>query len=168
VKTLSFCSFFDYYLALSTGRICRIKELCGEWWFELWGFALTVNIKKMSPPSPASDDSAIVTVTDVARAAGVSVSTVSRIVNGSARVSADKRLAVEAMIARMGFRPNLHARSLKMGRSMTIGMLAQDIESPFFTRVIRGIEEAFRGAVMPRSLSADTGTRRKNSNESAY
>ena len=50
------------------------------------------------------------------------------------------------MIARMGFRPNLHARSLKMGRSMTIGMLAQDIESPFFTRVIRGIEEGLQGS----------------------
>ena len=50
------------------------------------------------------------------------------------------------MIARMGFHPNLHARSLKMGRSMTIGMLAQDIESPFFTRVIRGIEEGLQGS----------------------
>ena len=116
-------------------------------WFEIRGFSLTVNTKKASPPSPDfSDDSSIVTVTDVARAAGVSVSTVSRIVNGSARVSADKRKAVEAMIARMGFRPNLHARSLKMGRSMTIGMLAQDIESPFFTRVIRGIEEGLQGS----------------------
>lgn len=105
-----------------------------------------VKTKNKPPPSRSQDDSSIVTVTDVARAAGVSVSTVSRIVNGSARVSADKRQAVEAMISRMGFRPNLHARSLKMGRSMTIGMLAQDIESPFFTRVIRGIEEGIQGS----------------------
>ena len=93
-----------------------------------------------------SDESPVVTVTDVAREAGVSVSTVSRIVNGTARVAVDKRLAVEAAIARMDFRPNLHARSLKMGRSMTIGMLAQDVESPFFTRVIRGIEDGLKGS----------------------
>ena len=93
-----------------------------------------------------SDASPVVTVTDVAREAGVSVSTVSRIVNGTARVAVDKRLAVEAAIARMDFRPNLHARSLKMGRSMTIGMLAQDVESPFFTRVIRGIEDGLKGS----------------------
>lgn len=100
------------------------------------------------PPSYAAriGETPIVTVTDVAREAGVSVSTVSRIINGTARVADDKRLAVEAVIARMDFRPNLHARSLKMGRSMTIGMLAQDIESPFFTRVIRGIEDTIKGS----------------------
>ena len=93
-----------------------------------------------------STDQPIVTVTDVAREAGVSVSTVSRIVNGTARVTDAKRQAVETAIARTGFHPNLHARSLKLGTSMTIGMLAQDIESPFFTRVIRGIEEGLEGS----------------------
>jgi LacI family transcriptional regulator len=102
----------------------------------------SMSTENRSNPEAAS----VVTVTDVAREAGVSVSTVSRIVNGTARVAVDKRLAVEAAIARMDFRPNLHARSLKMGRSMTIGMLAQDIESPFFTRVIRGIEEGLKGS----------------------
>ena len=81
---------------------------------------------------------------DVAREAGVSVSTVSRIVNGTARVADDKRLAVEAAIARLGYRPNLHARSLKMGTSMTIGILTQKIESPVFNRVMLGIEEGLK------------------------
>ncbi len=81
------------------------------------------------------------TVTDVAREAGVSVSTVSRIVNGTARVADDKRLAVEAAIARLNYRPNLHARSLKTGTSMTIGILTQRIESPVFNRVMLGIED---------------------------
>lgn len=107
---------------------------------------MTVTAEPYFSTSSSQDEQPAVTVTDVAREAGVSVSTVSRIVNGTARVADDKRQAVEAAIARMDFRPNLHARSLKMGRSMTIGMLAQDIESPFFTRVIRGIEEGLKGS----------------------
>ena len=106
---------------------------------------MAANIEHPAYPVSPPGDATIVTVTDVAREAGVSVSTVSRIVNGTARVADDKRLAVEAAIARMNYRPNLHARSLKMGTSMTIGMLTQDIESPFLARVIRGFEEALMG-----------------------
>lgn len=91
-----------------------------------------------APPAP-------VTVLDVAREAGVSASTVSRILNGTARVAAEKRNAVEEAIRRLDFRPNQSARSLKMGRTMTIGILAQDIDSPFFTRAMRGIEERLAG-----------------------
>ena len=97
-----------------------------------------------SSAAPPLDTSSAVTVMDVAREAGVSVSTVSRIVNGTARVADDKRLAVEAAIARLGYRPNLHARSLKMGTSMTIGILTQKIESPVFNRVMLGIEEGLK------------------------
>jgi LacI family transcriptional regulator len=91
-------------------------------------------------------DTGAVTVLDVARVAKVSISTVSRILNGSARVSADKRAAVEAAIRALDFKPNLFARSLKMGTTMTVGLVTQDIESPFFTRVMRGIEDALNGS----------------------
>ncbi|MDQ8020845.1 MAG: substrate-binding domain-containing protein [Moraxellaceae bacterium] len=91
-------------------------------------------------------DGASVTVVDVARVAGVSPSTVSRILNGTARVTAEKRKAVEDAIAALDFRPNLFARSLKTGTTMTIGILTQDIESPFFTRALRGIEEGLAGS----------------------
>lgn len=94
----------------------------------------------------AQDDAQNVTVLDVARLAKVSVSTVSRILNGSARVSAEKRDAVEAAIRALDFRPNLFARSLKMGTTMTVGVVTQDIESPFFTRVMRGVEDALSGS----------------------
>ncbi|WP_246099353.1 LacI family DNA-binding transcriptional regulator [Methylibium rhizosphaerae] len=90
-----------------------------------------------APVAPAGPT----TVIDVARVAGVSASTVSRILNGTARVADSKRAAVEEAIRRLDFRPNLSARSLKMGTTMTVGILAQDIESPFFTRAMRGIEE---------------------------
>lgn len=81
------------------------------------------------------------TIIEVARKAGVSPSTVSRVVNGSAGVSERKRLAVEATIRELNFRPNPSARSLKTGTTMSIGVVVQDLESPFFTRMLRGIEE---------------------------
>lgn len=81
----------------------------------------------------------------IAREAGVSPSTVSRILNGTARVSADKRLAVEETIARFNFQPNLMARSLAKGQTHTIGVLTQFIESPFYGEAHRGIEDALAG-----------------------
>ncbi|MES2259703.1 MAG: substrate-binding domain-containing protein [Pseudomonadota bacterium] len=81
---------------------------------------------------------------DVARLAGVSPSTVSRILNGTAKVSADKRETVLAAIAQVKFVPNPLAQSLKMGRSMTIGIVVQDISSPFFDETLRGIDDGLR------------------------
>lgn len=89
---------------------------------------------------------AAVTLLDVAREAGVSPSTVSRILNGTARVTSDKRQAVETAISKLDFKPNLFARSLKTGTTMTIGILAQDIESPFYTRAMKGIETGLLGS----------------------
>nr|WP_315463200.1 LacI family DNA-binding transcriptional regulator [uncultured Rhodoferax sp.] len=81
-----------------------------------------------------------VTLLDVARVAGVSPSTVSRILNGTARVAPAKREAVEAAIAQLQFRPNIFARSLKTGITMTVGVLTQSIESQFYARALKGIE----------------------------
>jgi LacI family transcriptional regulator len=81
-----------------------------------------------------------VTLMDVARVAGVSPSTVSRILNGTAKVAPAKREAVEAAISELKFRPNLFARSLKTGITMTVGVLTQSIESQFYSRALKGIE----------------------------
>lgn len=85
------------------------------------------------------------TLLDVARLAGVSPSTVSRILNGTARVAEDKRLAVLAAIAQMNFAPNQMAQGLKRGRSMTIGIVVQDISSPFFDETLRGVDDGLKG-----------------------
>lgn len=92
-------------------------------------------------PSPDHADEQV-TLEFIARAAGVSPSTVSRILNGTAKVSDDKRLAVEATISRFNFQPNLMARSLAKGQTHTIGVLTQFIESPFYGEALRGIEDA--------------------------
>ncbi|MFP5390273.1 MAG: LacI family DNA-binding transcriptional regulator [Gammaproteobacteria bacterium] len=93
------------------------------------------------PPS----SSAPATLLDVARVAGVSPSTVSRILNGTAKVSDDKRLAVQAAIEKMNFAPNQMAQGLKKGRSHTIGIVVQDISSPFFDETLRGVDDGLKG-----------------------
>ena len=87
-----------------------------------------------------------VTLLDVAREAGVSPSTVSRILNGTAKVSPDKRKAVESAIAEMHFEPNQLAQNLKKGCSMTIGIVVQDIASPFFAETLRGVDDGLKGS----------------------
>lgn len=82
----------------------------------------------------------------VARAAGVSPSTVSRILNGTAKVSADKKQAVDEAIAQLGFHPNPVARSLAGGRSLSIGVLTQSIGSPFYGAASIGIEDELGAA----------------------
>ncbi len=83
-----------------------------------------------------------VTLGMVAAACGVSPSTVSRILNGTAVVSADKRAAVDQAIAELGFVPNPMARGLAGGRTLSVGVITQAIDSPFYGIALRGIEEA--------------------------
>jgi LacI family transcriptional regulator len=80
----------------------------------------------------------------VAREAGVSASTVSRIINGTVNVSAGLKHAVEAAIAKFNFRPNASARGLALGKTLTIGVVAQAIDSPFYGEGLRGIEAGLR------------------------
>ena len=102
-----------------------------------------------------------ITLEDIARAAGVSPSTVSRVLNGSKRVAENKRALVLAAIEQHNYRPNLVARGLVRGRSMTVGVLMQDISSPFFARMISGIEQGLdRGAYQP--MFASTHWRAEN------
>lgn len=80
----------------------------------------------------------------VAREAGVSASTVSRIINGTVNVSDGLKHAVEAAIAKFDFRPNMAARGLALGKTLTIGVVAQAIDSPFYGEGLRGIEACLR------------------------
>lgn len=82
-----------------------------------------------------------ISIKDVARAAGVAPSTVSRAL-GKGPVSPEVRQRVEAAVAATGYRPNLSARRLRSQRSMTVGLIVADIRNPFFTHLARAIETA--------------------------
>ncbi|QJR14061.1 LacI family DNA-binding transcriptional regulator [Usitatibacter palustris] len=86
------------------------------------------------------------TVIDVAREAGVSPSTVSRILNGTVRVSDAKRKSVEKVIERLGFTRNLMARGLKLGRTHTLGIVMPEVTSSFWEVSLKGIEDRLRGS----------------------
>jgi LacI family transcriptional regulator len=83
----------------------------------------------------------VVTLDQVAHLAGVSPSTVSRILNGTAVVSVLKKKAVDNAIARLGYVPNPVARGLAGGRTLSIGVITQAIDSPFYGAALRGIED---------------------------
>lgn len=82
----------------------------------------------------------------VAQRAGVSPSTVSRILNGTANVRLEKQLLVRQAIDELGFRPDPTARGLAGGRTMSIGVLTQFIDSPFYGEALRGIEDVLHKA----------------------
>jgi LacI family transcriptional regulator len=86
-------------------------------------------------------DAGKVTLGMVAEAAGVSPSTVSRILNGTAVVADEKRKAVDEAIARLGFVPDPVARGLAGGRTFSVGIVTQAIDSPFYGVALRGIED---------------------------
>lgn len=96
--------------------------------------------------TPPRNTDGSVTLEQVAAAAGVSASTVSRILNGTAIVSAHKRAAVDGVIARLGFAPNPMARGLAGGRTLSIGVVTQAIDSPFYGGSLRGIEDELDAA----------------------
>ncbi len=83
-----------------------------------------------------------VTIRDVAREAGVSVATVSRVLNDSGPVNENTRRRIREIASRLRYVPNSAARSLITRRSTTLGVLLPDLHGEFFSEVIRGIDQA--------------------------
>jgi LacI family transcriptional regulator len=86
------------------------------------------------------------TITDVSKKAGVSRSTVSRLIAGNGYVSDEARKAVEAAIQELGYRPNTMARGLRSNRSDIIGGVVVNVSSPFYAQMIGGMQETARSA----------------------
>lgn len=84
------------------------------------------------------------TIKDVAKLAGVSISTVSRVMNNSKPVSPESRRKVEDAIKKLDFKRNELARSLVMKRSNLIGVLVEDLGIPYMAQIVRGVEEVGR------------------------
>jgi DNA-binding LacI/PurR family transcriptional regulator len=87
------------------------------------------------------------TLEEVGAAAGVSRATVSRVINGSPKVSPEAKVAVERAIDKLGYSPNRAARSLVTRRTDTVALVVSEHEEsffsePFFAAVVRGLSEA--------------------------
>jgi LacI family transcriptional regulator len=82
------------------------------------------------------------TIKEVARLAQVSVGCVSNVLTGAASVSLKRRTRILHAMRQLNYHPNDIARSLKLSRTHTLGMVVSDITNPFFSQLVRGAEEA--------------------------
>ncbi|TDW30581.1 LacI family DNA-binding transcriptional regulator [Cryobacterium psychrophilum] len=87
-----------------------------------------------------------VTIRDVARVAGVSISTVSRALANPEQVAEATRHQVQETARTMGYRPNRNARALITGRTGSIGLVVPDLENPFFGSICKGVQARARAA----------------------
>lgn len=81
------------------------------------------------------------TIIDVARAAGVSTATVSRVLNNHPQVDPELAATVHKAVKDLGYRPSRVARSLRTRRSRVWALIISDIRNPFFTDMVRGVED---------------------------
>jgi LacI family transcriptional regulator len=98
------------------------------------------------PRRLVSKKKAPVTIHDIARDAGVSASTVSRVLTGSTPVAEQKREAVMKAVARLQYEPNLLARGLARGLSHAVGVLTQEINHEYHGDILMGIEVGLEGS----------------------
>jgi LacI family transcriptional regulator len=105
------------------------------------------------------------TILDVARLAGVSTASVSKVFNGARGVSEKTRLAVLGAAGKLDYHPNYVARSLRGKRTHTLGVVTDDMEGLFTMSLVRGIEEAIRVhdfSVILTNSYGDAGRERSN------
>ncbi|MBV8707333.1 MAG: LacI family DNA-binding transcriptional regulator [Acidobacteriaceae bacterium] len=91
---------------------------------------------------------------DVANKAGVSVTTVSRVLNGDQNVKTSTRTRVQRAMQDLKYYPNLHARSLARGQSKTLGVLVSNLDNPFFLDIYRRFEALALGSGYDTVVSA--------------
>ena len=93
-------------------------------------------------------------IQDIARAAGVSHTTVSRALRESPLISLDTRERIQRLAQEMGYTPNAIAQSLQTRRTSMIGLVVTSIDDPFLSDIVKGVEEVARVAGFSVILSA--------------
>jgi LacI family transcriptional regulator len=106
--------------------------------------------------------SAMTTIRDVARRAGVSATTVSHVINGTRTVNPHTAERVNQAIKELGYRPNALARSMRRGETHTVGIILPDIANPFFGDLARWLEdELFEGGYSAIICNSDRDERKE-------
>ncbi len=111
----------------------------------------------MPPRKPRDPKSKAMTIKDVAREAGVSVASVSRVMNGHDNVLPDTRDRILHVVERLRYSPHIGARELITKRTRVIGVMLPDLHGEFFSELIRGIDVAAREQKLHFLLSASHG-----------
>lgn len=99
------------------------------------------------------------TISEVAREAGVSVATVSRVVNQTGPVSHDTEERVRTAIRKLEYQPNVWGRSLRRGESRTLLVFVPNVTNPYYARIIAGIEDTARASFYSTMLCITGGDR---------
>ena len=94
------------------------------------------------------------TIKDIAQAAGVSLATVSRVINDGPKVGKETRKRVKRIMEEMGYRPNANARALVTKRSASLGVVLAELHDPFFAMLAHGVETVTRKNNVQILLSA--------------
>src|SRR6218665_3474244 len=123
-----------------------VAQLVEQWTFNPWvaGSSPAGPTGECCCPPTLGQKGSMGTITDVARIAGVSIATVSHVVNGTKNVSPVTRQRVESPIATFQYVPNVGAQSLRNGRTRSIGLVASDITQYFFGQLIAEVERLAR------------------------
>jgi LacI family transcriptional regulator len=100
----------------------------------------------MTETTPGPPQAQEVTMRDIAEHAGVSLATVSRVLNNTVPVARSKRAAVLKAVEALGYRPNVVAQELARGHTQAVGILPQGISNPFYSRLLKGVEQGLRGS----------------------
>ena len=95
----------------------------------------------MANPGQGRDATSPPTIQDVARAAGVSTATVSRVLTGARPVRRESSAAVLSAVAQLGYRPNQLGRALRKRRSKAVGMIVPRVDNPFFPSLVQSSED---------------------------
>jgi DNA-binding LacI/PurR family transcriptional regulator len=106
----------------------------------------------------------MVTMSDIAKKAGISSATVSRVMNrkdSAIPISKKTRENVLAIAKEMGYRPNLFARSLRTQKSFLVGVVLWDLTDPFFSEILRGIEQVLEQRGYNLLLTTAEGNRER-------
>nr|WP_284237300.1 LacI family DNA-binding transcriptional regulator [Paenibacillus glycanilyticus] len=81
------------------------------------------------------------TIYDVAKAAGVSIATVSLVINGKGKISEERRNEIKQIMMQMGYKPSMIASALTGKKTYALGLLVPDISNPFFAEIARAVED---------------------------
>jgi LacI family transcriptional regulator len=104
------------------------------------------------------EESQVVTLKEVAERAGVSIKTVSRIVNGDAAVNARTRVAVEQLLSDLNYVPNHAARQMRGGASAVVGLMTDAVATtPYSVDIVRGAQAALREAHQTLLIASSDG-----------